>query len=607
MMMNKTWTPSQSDIEDSNIYKMMQQIGVTSFADFWKWSVTHKTAFWAATLERLGIVQAQKYTHLLDLSEGVEKAKWLFGAQMNIVDSCFQNKSDATVICFQKEGGSVQKISQQQLENLVNRVANGLQNAGGIPGDVIALMMPMTLEATVLYLAGIKAGMAVSTIADSFAPNEVSLRLEIAKPTFLFTQDFIHRKGTIHDLYHKICTVNPPKMVVVQTKPPSSVTLRSQDVFWDDFLSENNQFTSVKQSPQATTTVLFSSGTTGIPKAIPWDHTTPIKSASDGHYHHNIQKNDVVCWPTNLGWMMGPWLVFATLINKATIALYYGTPLQAEFGGFVEAAKVTLLGLVPSMVKQWKQSRVMEPFDWSSIQCMSSTGEVSNAIEMNYLMELAQHKPIIEYCGGTEIGGGYVASTLLQENKPSQFSCQTLGGEFVLLNERGDPDTQGEVFLIPPILGLSTRLLNKDHHATYYRGTPVYNSQILRRHGDLLQVTKDGYFKAQGRTDDTMNLGGIKVAAVQIEKIVNALAFVAEAAAVAIAPKEGGSNRLVVFYVAREIHPQEEAFQKVKNAVKTKLNPLFKVVDLVKIDNLPRTASMKIKRKDLREKYGSYD
>ena len=102
-----------------------------------------------------------------------------------------------------------------------------------------------------------------------------------------------------------------------------------------------------------------------------------------------------------------------------------------------------------------------------------------------------------------------------------------------------------------------------------------------------------------------MNLGGIKVAAVQIEKVVNALVFVAEAAAIAVAPKEGGANRLVVFYVAREILPQEAAFQKVKNAVKTKLNPLFKVVDLVKIDNLPRTASLKIKRKDLRDKYSS--
>jgi acetyl-CoA synthetase len=303
--------------------------------------------------------------------------------------------------------------------------------------------------------------------------------------------------------------------------------------------------------------------------------------------------------------MMGPWLVFATLINKATIALYYGSPMQAEFGAFVAGAKVTLLGLVPSMVKQWKQSRVMESFDWSSIQCMSSTGEVSNPTEMAYLMELAKHKPIVEYCGGTEIGGGYVASTLLQENKPSQFSSQTLGGEFVLLNERGVPDTQGEVFLVPPILGLSTRLLNKDHHATYYKGTPMYKGQILRRHGDLLQQTKDGYYKAQGRTDDTMNLGGIKVAAVQIEKVVNALAFVAEAAAIVVAPKEGGANRLVVFYVARETLPQEAAFQKVKNAVKTKLNPLFKVVDLVKIDNLPRTASLKIKRKDLRDKYSS--
>jgi len=140
----------------------------------------------------------------------------------------------------------------------------------------------------------------------------------------------------------------------------------------------------------------------------------------------------VVCWPTNLGWMMGPWLVFAALINKASIGLYYGAPLDVGFGTFVQEAKVTMLGVVPSIVKHWKASGCMEGLDWSPIKCFSSTGEVSNPTEMTYLMQLAGGKPVIEYCGGTEIGGGYVTSTVVQDNYPSTFSTQALGTEFVL-------------------------------------------------------------------------------------------------------------------------------------------------------------------------------
>ena len=379
--------------------------------------------------------------------------------------------------------------------------------------------------------------------------------------------------------------------------------LEDKDPWFADFLSSNKEYISVKVSPDFVSTILFSSGTTGEPKAIPWDHTTPIKSASDGFYHHNIQKGNVVCWPTNLGWMMGPWLVFAALINKGTVALYSGSPLEKGFGKFVEKAEVSMLGLVPSIVNAWKLTEVMEEFDWNAIQCFSSTGEVSNPEEMEYLMELGGGKPIIEYCGGTEVGGGYIASTIMQKNIPSQFSTQTLGGEFVLLDENGKESEEGEVFIIPPILGLSTQLLNRNHHEVYFKSVPKYKGKILRKHGDALCRLSNGYYKANGRVDDAMNLGGIKVSSVQIESILNTLSFIKECAAIAVSPKIGGPSALVVYFVAQNTIERKEALKKVQNCIKTKLNPLFKVIDLVKIDNLPRTASKKVKRKELRNRY----
>jgi len=603
MSINHIWKPSKISIEQSNIFKMMQEHGFENYDDFWKWSVTNKETFWEETIHNLGIEFAQNYASIVDISEGVENAKWLKNAKLNIVDACFQNEDDSIAITFQEEGQNLQKITQKALLTLVNQIANGLVELGLKKGDNIAIDMPMTVEAVAIYLAGIKAGMPIVTIADSFTSNEIEVRLKITNPKVIFTQDILKRAEKELPLYSKVIEINAPKTIVFKTSK-KDIKLRSNDIYWGDFLSSNTNFKTVIQQPDDIITILFSSGTTGEPKAIPWTHTTPIKCASDGYYHQDIHKNDVVCWPTNLGWMMGPWLVFASLINKATIALYYGHPMGEDFGKFVQNAQVTMLGVIPSFVKYWKSTKCMEQYNWDNIKCFSSTGEVSNPTEMEYLMQLANNKPVIEYCGGTEIGGGYVTSTVVQPNIASTFSTQALGGEFVLLNDSNEVSTKGELFLIPPIMGLSTSLINRNHFDVYYKDTPTYKGKLLRRHGDALEQLENGYYKAQGRVDDAMNLGGIKVSSVQIESVLNKLDFIKESAAIAVEPKGGGPSLLVVFYVENvsELTDEEKLFQ-VKKSIGKQLNPLFKVSDLVKINVLPRTASNKVMRRKLRENY----
>ena len=459
------------------------------------------------------------------------------------------------------------------------------------------------MEAVAIYLAGIKAGIPVVTIADSFSPNEIEIRLKITEPKLIFTQDVISRAGKKLPLYEKILTANAPAAIVI-SENQDEFPLRTGDVFFNDFLSENEDFQTVMQQPEDMITILFSSGTTGEPKAIPWTHNTPIKCASDGYYHHNIQQNDVVCWPTNLGWMMGPWLIFASLINKGTMALYYGAPMGNEFGSFVQDAGVNMLGLVPSIVRQWKLTKSMESFDWSKIKCFSSTGEASNPEEMEYLMQLANNKPIIEYCGGTEIGGGYVTSTVVQANIVSTFSSQALGGEFIILDDNGALADQGEMFLLPPIMGLSNSLLNRDHHEVYYKNIPMHKNKVLRKHGDELIRLDNGYYKAQGRADDAMNLGGIKVSSIQIEEVINQLEFIKESAAIAISPENGGPSQLVIYAIVLPGNlSNEEQLKQTKLIIRQRLNPLFKVEKLIAIDLLPRTASGKVMRRKLRDLY----
>ncbi|OUL19276.1 AMP-binding protein [Nostoc sp. 106C] len=592
------WFPTNEQIQATNIAVLMKQLEVDDYAELHAWSAAHRSEFWEMMIQRLGIRLQKPYSEIVDLSQGVESPHWLVDARLNIAESCFLADENAIAIIFQEEGGSLATLTYGELHSLTNRVANGLVNAGFVPGDAIAIAMPMTAESVAIYLGIVKAGCVVVSIADSFAAAEIAMRLHLSEAKAIFTQDYIWRCGKQLPLYSKVVDANPTKAIVLGT----SVELRSSDLTWKEFLSNNEQFDAFSVHPAAHTNILFSSGTTGVPKAIPWTQTTPIKCAADGHLHQDIHPGDVVAWPTNLGWMMGPWLIYASLVNRATIALYYGTATERGFGEFIQDAHVTMLGVVPSLVSIWKTTACMQGLDWSSIKAFSSTGECSNPQDMLFLMSLAGYKPIVEYCGGTEIGGAYITSTLVQPSAPSIFTTPALGLDLVIVDEEGHPADKGEVFIVAPSIGLSTELLNKDHHQVYFANTPRAS---LRRHGDQIERLLNGYYCAQGRVDDTMNLGGIKVSSVEIEQIVNSVEGISEAVAIACSPPSGGPSQLVIYAVLETNvqHDKEVLKNSLQTAIRQQLNPLFKIQDLVIIDTLPRTASNKVMRRVLREHY----
>ncbi len=601
------WFPSDEQIQSTNIAALMQQLQINSYRKLHHWSVQNRAQFWELMVEKINICFREKYTKIINSSEDVESAKWLDGARFNIAESCFQAPKDSMAIAFQPEGGSLSFWTYGELDVLSNRVANGLIEAGFKIGDRIAIAMPMTAESVAIYLGIIKAGCTVVSIADSFAANEIAARIRISNAQAIFTQDYILRAGKKLPLYTKIGEANAPKAIVISLDNSSGLQLRQGDLTWGDFLSYKEYFDPIPCNPLDYINILFSSGTTGDPKAIPWTQTTPIKCAVDGYLHQDIHPGDVVAWPTNLGWMMGPWLIFASLINRATIALYYGIPTEREFGQFVQNARVNILGLVPSLVNIWKTTNCMQGLDWSAIKAFSSTGECSNPQDMLFLMSLAGYKPIIEYCGGTEIGGAYITGTVVQPCAPSTFTTPALGLDLVILDEDGQVAEQGEAFIIPPSIGLSTELLNKDHHQVYFANTPSVpaTSSPLRRHGDQIERLPNGYYRAQGRVDDTMNLGGIKVSSTEIERILNTVEGISETAAIAISPLDGGPSQLVIYAVlsAMLTDQLEELKSKLQKAIAQNLNPLFKIRGLVIVESLPRTASNKVMRRVLREQY----
>jgi acetyl-CoA synthetase len=598
--------PGEASLISSNLALCMAELGYHSYQEFHAWSHQHYNDFWSLMLSKLDI-QFKHPPSQLSQASSAEMIEWLPGAKFNIVDSCFNASKSAKALIYLDANHQLASMTFQELANHVNCIANSLVAFKITPGTYIAIDMPMSKDAVALYLAIIKMGAVVVSIADSFSTDEISARLRITNTSIVFTQDYIVRGEKRIPLYSKVAAANPQTIIVIQSTHSEVLSLREADCLWDDFLVLNTLFDSHACSSADFCNILFSSGTTGDPKAIPWLHSTPIKVASDAFFHQNIQPNDVLTWPTNLGWMMGPWLIFAAFINQATIALYTDSPNEKSFGEFVQNAQVTMLGVIPTLVTQWRLNKTMEEFDWQHIKVFSSTGECSNSEDMLYLMHLANYKPIIEYCGGTEIGGSYLTSTILQDNCPAVFTTPAMGLDLILIDDKGQPTTSGEVALIPPSIGLSNTLLNGDHHHVYYDHMPqTCDGKLLRRHGDQLLQYSSGFYSVLGRADDTMNIGGIKVSSAEIERVLVGLSNIKETAAIGVKPIQGGPSLLVIFAVVTNSINKGQLKSILQQQINQHLNPLFKIHDLVLLEQLPKTATNKVMRRTLRLTYDNF-
>ena len=602
MAQGHRWLPDPKTVSAANLTGAIADLEMDGYDEFHAWAASHRAAFWRDAIERIGIVLDAAPRETLDDRAGPESAVWLPGAELNIAASCFDGDPERPA-AVSRTGGEIRVLSSGQLRDYVMRVAAGLIRSGYGQGDRIAIAMPMTVDAVAAYLGIVWIGGVVVSIADSFAADEIEARLRITGATTVVTQDVSRRDGKELPMYQKVVEAGAQRAIVIETG--AAVNIRAQDIAWVNFLGGTAEIEPVTVPADAVSNILFSSGTTGDPKAIPWTHVTPIKAATDGYYHQDIHPDDVVAWPTNLGWMMGPWLIYASLINGASMALFDDAPTGEAFGRFVQDAGVTILGVVPSLVASWRSSGCMEDVDWSGIRLFSSTGETSRPSDMAYLMGLAGGRPVIEYCGGTEIGGGYLTGTVIEPAVPSMFSTPALGLDVRILDDDGQDASSGELFLVPPSIGFSSSLLNGDHHEVYYAGAPRPDGVALRRHGDYVERFEDGYYRALGRVDDTMNLGGIKISSAGIERVAGAVEGISEVAAVAVPPAAGGPSLLVIYAVANTpIAGDEVGLRRAMQAeIRSHLNPLFRVHEVVVVDSLPRTASAKVMRRSLRDAY----
>ncbi len=623
------WRPTQEHIERAHLTAFMRQHGLASFDELMQRSTQDIAWFTEALLRYLDIRFFKPYQQVVDLSRGIPFPTWCVGGDMNIVYNCVdkwvEEGSDPSLaarpaILWEGEEGTVRSLTYGELYHQVNRAANALRALGLRKGDVVGLFMPMTPEIVIALLAIARIGGIILPLFSGFGAGAVISRMNDAEARALFTADGAFRRGKAVDMKsvadEAAAHIPTLQHLIVLKRTGQPVSMQAgRDHWWHHLVdSQSDQAEIERTSAEDPLMIIYTSGTTGRPKGALHTHCGfPVKAAQDMAFGTDVHPGDVIHWVTDMGWMMGPWLVFGALLLGATMFLYDGAPdypAADRLWALVERHRITQLGISPTLIRALiphgeQQAR---QHDLSSLRCFASTGEPWNPEPWKWLFEKVggSTRPIINYSGGTEISGGIVMGNPILSLKPCAFSAPCPGIAADVFDENGQPirNAVGELVIKAPWIGM-TRGFWKDpqrYLETYWSRWP--NVWV---HGDFAAIDSDGMWYILGRSDDTIKIAGKRLGPAEVESILTRHPAVLEAAAIGV-PHEVKGNELVVFVVLKPaVAPSEEVRRELHDLIVAEMGKPLAPRAVLFVSDLPKTRNAKVMRRMIRAAYLGQD
>lgn len=622
------WRPTPDYVENAHLTRFMRLYNIANFDALLRRSTqtTDDVAwFTEAVLKYLDIRFYEPYRSVIDLTRGLPWPEWCVGGKMNIIHNCLDKyigtpAESQTALVWEAEEGTTEKLTYGQLYRRVNQAANALRRLGLGKGDAIGLYMPMTPEIVVAMLAIAKIGGIILPLFSGYGAGAIASRLEDASAKALFTADGFFRRGKpvamkpvadeaaaqVPSLQHMLVANRAGLDVPMQT---------ARDHWWDDLISQQPEEAPTEiTAAEDVLMVIYTSGTTGRPKGAVHTHCGfPVKAAQDMAFGTDLHPGQVLYWMTDMGWMMGPWLVFGSLLLGSTFLIYDGAP---DFPGpdrlwaMVERHHVTTLGVSPTLIRSLilHGEAPVKQHDLSSLRFFASTGEPWNPEPWRWLFQEVGggQRPIINYSGGTEISGGIVMGNPILPLKPCSFSAACPGIAADVYDEDGHPvrEQVGELVIKAPWIGM-TRGFWKDPQRyldTYWsRWTDVWV------HGDFAAIDADGLWYILGRSDDTIKVAGKRLGPAEVESVLVNHPNVLEAAAIAVPDKIKGSEVVVFCVLAKGCEECEELRQELRALVVAALGKPLAPREILFVSDLPKTRNAKVMRRMIRAAYLGQD
>jgi acetyl-CoA synthetase len=633
------WTPTEEVIERAQMTRFMKQIRVSDFDELYQFSITDVEKFTAEVLKFLDIKFDPPYEKLLDLSNGVEFPNWCAGAGFNVVSHCVDRwqtdeMKDQLAIIWEGEEGKTRTLTYAELLREVEVISLSLRKRGLKKGDAVGMHLPMMIETVVALLAINRIGAIAIPVFSGYGVEAISSRLNAVGAKALFTCDGFSRRGKEVNAFEvaKQAVSNSPtiKNVFLVVRP------QLQSFSWDlpnvnvemydtDLIDEseetlaNSKEEFEKLSKLETTSaedpliILYTSGTTGKPKGIAHTHCSfPIKAAQDMAFGTDVGKGTRISWLTDIGWMMGPWLIYGALINGATICIYDGAPdypAPDRMWEFCAKQKVEILGISPTLVRSLAThgDDLPKKHDLSSLRAFASTGEPWNPAPWWWLFEKVGDSklPIINYSGGTEISGGILMGNPLLPIKPCSFPAPCPGMDVDILDDKGESvgaGAVGELAIKKPWIGMARGFWKERERylETYWSRFPG-----VWVHGDWAMKDSDGHWFILGRSDDTLKVAGKRVGPAEVESLLVAHENVAEAAVIGV-PDEIKGTAMVAFCVLKS-EATENLESELKILVAKDMGKPLAPSKIHFVAALPKTRNAKVMRRVIRSAYLNED
>ncbi len=500
-------------------------------------------------------------------------------AGLNITEMCLDRwqtdeMKDQPALIWEGEDGATKVLSYEALFVEVDLCAVGLLSQGFRQGDAIGIHLPMLPETVVILLAISRVGAIAVPVFSGYGVSAIEARLNAVNARALVTSDGFSRRGKTVKAFEVAAEavshcLSVEKVYVVRHLGILDATAVSNDLN-DRFVNfdvlryeagwEREYRTTLEQtSAEDPLIILYTSGTTGKPKGIAHTHASfPIKAAQDMAFGTDVGKGTRISWYTDIGWMMGPWLIYGALINGATICIYDGAPdypTPDRMWEFCANHKVEVLGISPTLIRSLAASEdAIEPpherHDLSSLRIFASTGEPWNPAPWWWLFEQVGNLklPIINYSGGTEIAGGILMGNPLLPIKPCSFPAPCPGMDVDILDDEGNPVENGkvgELVIKQPWIGMARGFWQEKER---YLNTYWRRFKDIWVHGDFAMRDKDGHWFILGRSDDTLKVAGKRVGPAEVESLLVAHPLVTEAAVIGV-PDEVKGTAMVAFCV----------------------------------------------------------
>jgi acetoacetyl-CoA synthetase len=613
--MNKPiWEPGNERIERANINRFMRYVrestgneDIRRYAPLYDFSVRHPEKFWPLVWEFCGIRASGDFEPVLVDGDKMPGAKFFPNVKLNFAQNLLRHKDDRTAIVFRNEWGHKRELSYSELHAEVGRLAHALKGAGVGVGDRVAGFMPNIPETIIAMLAATSLGATWSSCSPDFGINGVVDRFGQIAPKVLFTADAYGYGGKRFDCLEKIRGVleqmpSVEKLVVVPySGEPLKLDGLRNAISLPDFAGTADHALTFEMLPfDHPLYIMYSSGTTGVPKCIVHGAGgTLIQHLKELVLHTDLKREDRLFYYTTCGWMMWNWFVSGLAVGAALV-LYDGSPSHPDGNALFDLADevgISVFGTSAKWISAIEKAGVKprETHKLLSLKTILSTGSPLAPESYDYVYRDVKERVLLaSISGGTDIISCFALGNPLLPVYRGELQCRGLGMKVEILDENGEPvvEEKGELACTAPFPSMPVFFWNDPDGEKYKK---AYFSRVpnVWCHGDHALLTEHEGVVIYGRSDATLNPGGVRIGTAEIYRQVEQIDEVLES--IAVGQHWDGDERVILFVRLRDGFTLDDALRdRIKKRIRENTTPRHVPAKIIRIADIPRTISGKI-------------